>query len=204
MTGPEPDRLDELLGALPREVAPTRDLWPDIEAQLRPQTPDTTADDEQPGESASKAGQWLRMAAGVVLVVGVCVTALVVTRQQSPSVEIAQQAQPSVPSVQDTPSPMVQAVPASFGSQALGSEYIELRSELLVHFQRRMQHLPPPARESLQRSLDDLQRAASEINAILAEHPNDPLLQDLLMSTYQSELQLLADAGGRPGARVEL
>src|SRR5690606_33089931 len=85
MNGPQHDRVDELLGRLPREIAPTRDLWPDIEAQLRSQAQNTVADDVQPGESPSKSWQWMRMAAGVVLVMGVCVTALVVTREQSPS-----------------------------------------------------------------------------------------------------------------------
>lgn len=196
MTGPQRDRLDELLGQLPQEVAPTRDLWPQIESQLHADAPAGTDADALPPVTAGHSWHWVRMAAGVVLVVGVCVTALVVTRQL-PEPAPTQIAQPTLP-------PVIQAVPASFGPQALGSEYIELRSELLTHFQRRMQQLPSPARESLQRSLDDLQRAAREINAILAEHPDDPLLQDLLMSTYQSELQLLADGGSRAGARVDL
>ena len=42
--------------------------------------------------------------------------------------------------------------------------------------------------------------AAAEISATLAEHPSDPLLQDLLMSTYQSELQLLANVSELPTA----
>ena len=49
-----------------------------------------------------------------------------------------------------------------------------------------------------ERNLADLRKAASEISATLAEHPSDPLLQDLLMSTYQRELQLLADVSEVP------
>ena len=40
----------------------------------------------------------------------------------------------------------------------------------------------------------------SAISATLAQHPSDPLLQDLLMSTYQSELQLLANVSELPTA----
>ena len=52
-----------------------------------------------------------------------------------------------------------------------------------------------PCRRSRGRSSNviwlDLRRAANEISATLAEHPSHPLLQDLLVSTYQSELELL-------------
>ena len=76
--------------------------------------------------------------------------------------------------------------------------------------------LPPPrtdcagtarARAKVESNLADLRRAATEISKTLAENPSDPLLQDLLMSTYQSELQLLADVSELPTAgstRTEL
>jgi hypothetical protein len=60
-------------------------------------------------------------------------------------------------------------------------------------FAERIKTLPPSTRAKLERNLADLRNAANEISATLAEHPSDPLLQDLLMSTYQRELQLLAD-----------
>lgn len=187
MTGPQ-NRLDELLDALPQDMPPERDLWPAIQAQLDERTPQA-GDAGGTADAPGRSWHWMRMAAGMLVVVGTSLITFLVTREYSAS---------------PPPAPVVQAMPASFGSQALGSEYVTLRSELLEHFQRRMEHLPPPARASLQRSLEDLQRAANDINAILAQHPDDPLLQDLLMSTYQSELQLLADAGGIPGARVDL
>jgi hypothetical protein len=51
--------------------------------------------------------------------------------------------------------------------------------------------LPPVTRARLERDLADLRRAASQVAATLGEHPSDPLLQQLLLSTYQSELALL-------------
>ena len=48
---------------------------------------------------------------------------------------------------------------------------------------------------------------AREIADTLAEHPTDPLLHELLMSTYQSELQLLVDVTHMtpaPATRVQL
>ena len=36
-TSPD-DRLDELVSALPRDIAPPADLWPSIRAELAPRT----------------------------------------------------------------------------------------------------------------------------------------------------------------------
>ena len=56
-----------------------------------------------------------------------------------------------------------------------------------------MATLPPATRAKLENDLADLRRAANEIASTLAQHPSDPLLQDLLLSTYRSELKLFAD-----------
>jgi hypothetical protein len=45
----------------------------------------------------------------------------------------------------------------------------------------------------LQNNLAELRHAADDIAATLAQHPTDPLLQELLVSTRRRELQLLAD-----------
>ena len=74
------------------------------------------------------------------------------------------------------------------------------RAELDKRFQERLATLPPATRAKLESNLADLRRAAAEISKTLAENPSDPLLQDLLMSTYQSELQLLADVSELPTA----
>ena len=82
-------------------------------------------------------------------------------------------------------------MPVSFASQAMGAEYLRAREALDAEFQRQIATLPPVTRAKLERNLADLRRAASEISATLAEHPSHPLLQELLLSTYQSELALL-------------
>ena len=48
-----------------------------------------------------------------------------------------------------------------------------------------------------------MHRAADEINAALAAQPGDPLLEELLLKTYQDELAVLASVNqltGSPGA----
>ena len=44
-----------------------------------------------------------------------------------------------------------------------------------------------------------MRRAADEINAALARQPGDPLLQELLLSTYQEELGVLASVNQLTG-----
>jgi hypothetical protein len=73
----------------------------------------------------------------------------------------------------------------------MGTEYMSARAALDAEFQRQIATLPPVTRARLERNLADLRRAASEISATLAEHPSHPLLQELLLSTYQSELALM-------------
>jgi len=74
------------------------------------------------------------------------------------------------------------------------------RAELDKRFQERLATLPAADRAKVEKNLADIRHAADEISATLAQHPSDPLLQDLLMSTYQSELQLLANVSDLPSA----
>jgi len=100
------------------------------------------------------------------------------------------------------PAPQVRGEPASFsfGSDHLGAGYLNARAELDKRFQERLATLPAADRAKVQKNLEDLRHAADEISATLKQHPSDPLLQDLLMSTYQSELQLLANVSDLPTA----
>ncbi|HMN44021.1 MAG TPA: hypothetical protein PKE27_05585 [Povalibacter sp.] len=170
------DPLDVALEALPREVAPTRDLWAGIEAEIAGPSPVV----RRPSSAL-----WMRLAAGVVLVIASSLTTYVITRQ------IVQENVLQAQRATEMHQPVVPAMPASFAQQALGAEYLQARAALDAEFQRQVATLPPVTRAKLERNLADLRRAASEISATLAEHPSHPLLQELLLSTYQSELALL-------------
>jgi len=174
------DPLDRALASLPREIAPDNDLWLNICTEI----------DASPAPLSSRPSRsspmWLRLAAGVLLVVGSSLTTYVITRQ------VAQENVLQAQRAAEMQKPVVPAMPASFGGQqALGAEYLQARESLDAEFQRQIATLPPVTRARLERNLADLRRAASEISATLAEHPSHPLLQELLLSTYQSELALL-------------
>jgi len=187
------DPLDVALNSLPRDVQPERDLWADISVQIA-QSPDRTdvvSLSDRRAEKASRftSAPWMRIAAAVLLVVGSSMTTYVIT-QRSADQKLLQARETAEAQVRQAPN--VAVMPASFGgSEVMGAEYVRARTALDAEFQRQIATLPPVTRAKLERNLADLRRAATEISATLAEHPSHPLLQDLLVSTYQSELELL-------------
>jgi hypothetical protein len=178
MTRPVDDRrIDAALGTLAREVEPPRDLWPGIAARL----------EASPGPSR-RSWAWQAVAALVLVAVSSLVTATLVRRSPTP---VAQQPVPASASA---------AMPVAFGpSFALNGEYAAARAQLAAELERRVATMPPSARQKLEANLAEMRRAADEINAALARQPGDPLLQELLLSTYQQELGVLASVNQLTG-----
>lgn len=184
---PLPDPLDKALASLPRDVQPSRDLWADIRASI------DASPASLPSPPSLSSRSWMRLAAGFLLVVASSLTTYLVT-QQSAQKDVLQARQAAAAQLQQAPALL--AMPVNFGGQdPLGAEYLQARATLDKEFQRQIATLPPVTRAKLERNLADLRRAAGEISATLAEHPSNPLLQELLLSTYQSELALLGSVG---------
>jgi hypothetical protein len=183
MTENRYDTLDDALNSLPREVEPGRDLWPEIRASIKRESKNA--------RDRWTPNPWLQIAAAVVLMIATSATTYLLTRQslQRESQIAATKAAGALP---------VNFDPANLNGDALGANYLRARADLDKLFAERIAALPPITRVKLQKNLADLRHAADEIAATLAEHPSDPLLQDLLMSTRQRELQLLADVGQLP------
>ena len=185
------DPLDRALSQLPRDVVPPRDLWQSIQAQI----------EAAPAAKPKRRyfTHWYQMAAAVLLVIASSLTTFVMMRDE-------QGEQPLIAS-EEPVKPALTAMPASFAGQGLGQSYAQARAALDEDFSARLAQLPAPTREKVERNLAQIRSAAHEIAETLAQHPNDPLLQELLLSTYQSELRLLADVSRMPTAsatRVDL
>jgi hypothetical protein len=199
-------RLDELLGALPRDVEPGRDLWPSIAAQL----------ENLPARSRRR---WLPQLAAAVLLVACSslLTAGLLQRRDptasAPPVVVVEDPTASAPPVVvvEDPTPM----PAGFGpGQVLDAGYLAARQQLADLLAQRIDTLPASARSKLEGNLAEMHRAAAEINAALELQPGDPLLEELLLTTYQAELSVLANvnqltrtnaaAGNSDSKRIEL
>jgi hypothetical protein len=176
-------RLDTVLARLPKAIEPSRDLWPAIEAGLESRT-------SRPRQNWG----WLA-AAGLVVAIGSSLITATLLREGRP-----ESAQLAV-AVEETP-----VIPAAFGPGGrVGPGYLATRRVLLRDLEARIERLPPEARTALERNLAELRRASIEINAALALKPGDPLLEELLLNTYQDELAVLANvneltAGNGAGA----
>jgi hypothetical protein len=178
MTRPVDDRrIDTALGSLAREVEPPRDLWPGIAARL-----------EVHASPPRRSWAWQAVAALVLVAVSSLVTATLVRRSPTPVAH------------QPVPASAPAAMPVAFGpSFSLNGEYAAARAQLAAELERRVATMPPSARQKLEANLAEMRRAADEINAALARQPGDPLLQELLLSTYQEELGVIASVNQLTG-----
>ena len=174
-----PTHLDEALESLPQEIAPTRDLWPQIRTAIKT---------ESASPVRTRFGMWTQLATAAALVAITATTTYMATRY---ALRHETQQTAKVGEHRMT-------TDIAFDGRALGEQYLRARADLDRLFAERVAELPPATRVKLESNLADLRRAADEIVATLAEHPSDPLLQELLISTRQRELQLLAEVSQLP------
>ncbi len=180
---------DELMAAaaeLTTEVAPGRDLWPEIGQAI-----------SQPARPARTVWNsvWAQAAAVLLLVGGSSgVTYLVVTEDAS-----------TLPPVANGPGPILQFEPVSgsFGSMYnLGPDYQDARRSLSAKVDNELRRLTPEEREEVQRNINLIRTAIDDINSALAKEPDNALLQKLLLSTYREELDLLIRVDGITSAAM--
>jgi hypothetical protein len=173
--------LDPRLAGLPRSIAPTRDLWTGIEARLEPRAA---------VHHGFRRSRWLAQAAAAVLLVAgssLLTATLLDGRRADSKVAAGATAQAPV-------EPGVMAMPAAFGpGSRIDPEYVTARKQLQSVLDARMASLPASTRSKLAENLGELRRAAQQINEALDEQPGDPLLEELLLKTYQDELAVLAN-----------
>jgi hypothetical protein len=173
--------LDAKLRGLPLALEPGRDLWPGIAAGLDAREP------------RSRRRRWLAQAAAALLLVAgsSLLTATLLDRGPADRTQSARvEPKPALVAGNGVFAPM----PAAFGpSVRLDPEYAAARKQLTTMLQARLDRLPPSTRAKLVTNLGEMQRAAEQINAALAEQPGDPLLEELLLETYQDELAVLAN-----------
>jgi hypothetical protein len=168
-------RLREALTALPREVEPEHDLWPEIRAQL-----DLTRARGIGGDSAStpvtpinsarrpfRATRWLAAAAALVLITATTTWAVVKQRT-----EASEQA----------------------ATVALLADFERSAMELQASLERRQASLDPRTREILERSLRTIDGAIAEARVALAERPQDAAIQAFVASAFRQKIDFLRRA----------
>ena len=187
-------RLDADLRGLSRlGLEPGRDLWPGIAAQLEPR-------DAQATSRPRRAWLWQAAAAAVLLVAGSSLLTATLLDTRRADGTMATATTPTTPATSAVPTGAA-AVPAAYGAGArLDPDYLAARRQLTALLETRMASLPESTRAKLEANLAEMRHAALQINAALAEQPGDPLLEELLLKTYQDELAVLANVNQLAGA----
>jgi hypothetical protein len=196
-------RLDARLAALPLDVEPPAGNF-DAIAERLPQ--------RRPSEAVGGGGKW----GGFALAASVAACAVIVTLNvgrgpgtDSPLVAEAPAGPEAIaadPAAEATAATIAARdryrtamLPGALGGRAaLGAGFLQVREDLSEDFASRLDKLDPATREVVETNLQVIHGALSRIEGALAADPDDPVLQDLLMSTYRQELDYMGRVNQMP------
>jgi hypothetical protein len=162
------DKLMEAARSLQTEINPERDLWPEIENSIRP-------------PAHNRWTTLLAQAAAIILLVGASsgLTYLLMSKQTTYTTPPADGRRLNIEQ-------------ASFGDNyMLGPDYQDARDTLRAQFDEKLKTLTPEAKAEMVRDISAIRSVIEEINRALSNDPDNALLQQLLLSTYQQELSLM-------------
>ncbi|MEM8983529.1 MAG: hypothetical protein AAGC71_10910 [Pseudomonadota bacterium] len=171
---PQMDRLDEKLAQLDTSVLPERDLWPAIAAEI------STA----PVKTAST---WRVMSLAATVVFGLVAGVLLL--KPNPTGEAPTVARETLPTVESPP--FAFDLPTVQLTSYPGDSYGEARDDELAELEARIQSLPPEQRAIVESNLATIRDALADIDAALLDDPESTALKELLVKTYQRELETI-------------
>ena len=174
----KPEDLDQTLRVslqrLPRSVEPERDLWTGIHSQITAAAPPVA--DALRGRGVSIG--WAIAASVTSLAVGIFITRGL-QRDRAPVQQVANSPVTLLPAAAE-----YSFVPASTDA---------VRMKLRESCAAQLANLPPVTRAKVEKNLLLIKQAVSDIQSALVKDPGNALLQDLLVTTYQNELDTLAN-----------
>lgn len=170
---------------------PERDLWPGIAERLEERGPVVVPFDA--GRSARRRFRLSlpQMAAAVVaaLLIGVAGTWFAIERGE-----------PGAPTVAEAPAGGSSGRPSgtspivSVSESAAGPSYAEAVAELEAMLEQRRDRLDPETLRAVERNLEILDQAITEIRIALEENPDDPYLNRHLATTMKRKVDVLRQA----------
>ena len=173
------------LGDLPRDIAPTRDLWPQIAAQIAPSAhPARLAVTKTTAAAARTARlRWLAAAAALAcLAIGMWIDRSLLPLR-TPNKAAAMSASTATP-----------GAPANLDVAYVSDpRYQREHAALLKTLQAQLNTLPPVTRTKVLASLATIGKAKKDLEDALGKDPGNALLQELLVNTYQDEMRVLTD-----------
>jgi hypothetical protein len=183
------ERKISSLRDLPLDIAPPRDLWQGIEAQITaaPGARDRSSGADSAAARGYKRAARMRMfaAAAVIaaLAIGIWIGRAVLPVPGKPVV-IPQTASNSTNTNTSEPS-------AGRMEYVMDARYLRQRAALVKDLETRLASLPPESRAKVLSSLKAINDSKRELEAELGKDPSNALLQELLVNTYQDEMRVL-------------
>jgi hypothetical protein len=186
------------LSDLPQEIQPPHDGWPALEARLResgrPQADAGAPRAGNAGQARYRRPRLMQIAALAAVLAAVLVGVSIDRWILSPT----------------HPIPPAAGIPHVGGAGGGGMtvayvtdpRYVREREELLRSLNARLAKLPPPTRKKVLQSLATIHESMQQIQQALGREPGNALLQELLIDTYQDEMQVLStvqEASGGAG-----
>jgi hypothetical protein len=167
-------------GALPRDIPPGRDLWPELESRLGKEE-----DVKTPGRRRAGPQWWSRgvLAAAAILVIVVGVVLTAVYRGEKAT-------SPGAAKIVESPDVLPAAGTMSDFTRA-EAEYIQATDRLYAALHARKDNFRPETWAVVEENLRTIHGAVREINKALENDPGNHQLGTLLMATYQQEVELL-------------
>lgn len=168
-------QLEKMAAGLRSDIAPQRDLWPDIESAIR--APAKT--------SRSRWTPLFAQAAAVVLLVGASsgVTYMAMNDQQSTGPEVVN-------------TEMLFAEASFANRYELGADFQSARDALVEELDTELQKLSPESRLTIESNLEVIHLSVLSMNAALEQDPDNTLLQERILRSYRDELALLRRVSG--------
>lgn len=186
------------LGDLPRDIPPPHDGWPALEAMLHESGPPQVDAGAEQRSGVRPARRWrprLMHIAALAAVLAAVAVGISIDRL------ILAPARPSPPvaSVRGHGS-VAGATPVTYITDP---RYLRERAALLRSLNTRLAKLPPPTRRKVLASLAAIEQSMHDIQQALGREPGNALLQELLIDSYQSEMQLLTTVQETSGGSGE-
>jgi hypothetical protein len=183
---PAPSRVTSLRD-LPTDIAPSRDLWPDIESRIAAGGRGLSAD----GRPRFQSPRFRVLALAAVisaLAVGVWLARSMLPGASAPVSAPRSTAMPGT-------------LPAAY---VTNPAYVQGRAALLASFEQQVKALPPESRDKVLSGLANIRKSMQDIQDALGREPGNTLLQELLVNTYQDEMRVLTAVHDAGDIRKEL
>lgn len=183
-----PPRVSRL-SDLPREIPPPHDGWPALEARLR-----ESGRPQADAAALPRRPYLMRVAALAAVITAVLIGVSIDRWILSPAHPI-----PPGAAIQHVGGTGEGGMTVAYVTDP---RYVREREALLRSLNARLAKLPPPTRQKVLQSLATIHQSMQQIQQALGREPGNALLQELLIDTYQDEMQVLStvqEASGGAG-----